>query len=139
MRSCLCFALVLVSSAPLAAQTLSDHGSGLGRNEAMVGLGLTMPFGGARAEERAPRVELRVARDTVDPDGSRRTDRSLRRQEVRVGLAFDRDRTLIVNGRALQTRREMGISDLGWVAIGVGTVLVVGGLVLNDALNDASD
>jgi len=38
-----------------------------------------------------------------------------------------------------EAERRHGISTIGWVAIGVGASLVIGGLLFVDALNDASE
>ncbi len=109
-----------------------------GRAEGIVGIGFTLPFGGGRQAE-APRLELRLARDTINMDGSRQSDRAGQRFESRIGIAFDGEQSLIVNGRPLERKQRNNFSTEAGIAVGVVAVLVIGGLLVADAARDASE
>ena len=121
----------VILSAALAtsasAQSIAPQSGPLSRPEGVVGVGLTVPFGGARHEE-APRVELRLARDSMNFDGSRQSSMvGWQPMEARVGISLAPDHKLTVNGRSIETDRRQGVSTIGWVVIGVGVVAVAGG------------
>jgi hypothetical protein len=127
--------------APVMAQGVNVQPSGLHRAEGVVAIGLTVPFGGGQRSD-PPRVELRMSRDLMQADGSRLSDRRGEAIGTRIGIALDRDgeHRLWLNGRLVaQDDQRQGVSTLGWVAIGVGVAVVGGGLLLFDALDDASE
>lgn len=127
--------------APAMAQGANVQLSGLHRAEGVVAIGLTVPFGGGQRSD-PPRVELRMSRDVLQADGSRLSDRRGEVVGTRIGIALDRDgeNRLWLNGRPVpQNDQRQGVSTLGWVAIGIGVAVVGGGLLLVDALNDASE
>ena len=134
-------AAVSLLASPAAAQQITTQGSGLQRTEAVVAVGITIPFGGTRRSD-PPRLELRMSRDMVQADGSRLSDRSSNAVGTSIGFALDRDaeNRLWLNGRPLpQADQRHGVSTLGWVAIGVGVIVVGGGVLLADAARDASE
>ncbi|NJS13603.1 MAG: hypothetical protein HC788_02065 [Sphingopyxis sp.] len=127
-------------TSPAAAQHMTTQGSGLQRAEAVVAVGITIPIGGSKRSDPA-RVDLRMTRDTLQADGSRLSDLTGRPLRTSIGLALDRnmENHLLINGRPLPEKdQRLGISTVGWVAIGVG-VLVVGGAVLYQVADDASE
>lgn len=132
--ACAGLLLVAMPNTPLAAQSINPALNGH-QNEARVSLALTMPLGHAADKRRtAPRVEL-IARSTR-PDGilpivARDEDR--RWQERRIGFTLDGSDTFTINGAPLtKTEHRDGISTVGWVAIGLGTLVVATVLVADD-------
>ena len=123
---------------PALGQSAGFRDQGLGRAEGIVGVGFTLPLGGGRKAE-PPRLELRMARDTINMDGSRQSDRATRRFESRIGIALDGKQSLLLNGRALERKPRNNISTEAGIAIGVVAVLVIGGLLVADAARDASE
>ncbi|WP_428627700.1 hypothetical protein [Sphingopyxis sp.] len=112
--------------------------NGLSRVDGVVGLGLTIPIGGDR-KKAPPRVELRLTRDVVNFDGNRQSSSGIGPTETRIGFSLERERRFLLNGRPLDKAQRNNVSTVGWIAIGVG-VVVIGGVVLTaDALRDASD
>ena len=136
-------AAALSLPAPALAQMLDSGGRPAGF-ERRVSAGVTIPLGASRSASGTPRLELRATGERFDPALDRR-DRAVARldtprRESRIGLTLESRPQLIVDGRALPPDQDkLGLSTLGWVAIGVVTVAVVGGLLFIDALNDASD
>ncbi|MBO9698220.1 MAG: hypothetical protein J7499_18660 [Sphingopyxis sp.] len=139
MRTMMATLLAGALVAPALGQQADFRDHGLSRAEGAVGIGFTVPFGGKRQSERAPRLELRLSRDTINSDGSRQSLRDDHRFESRIGIAFDGDRTLLVNGRPVEPVRRNNLSTGAAIAIGVVAVLVVGGLLVADAASDASE
>ncbi len=131
-------ALAAALTTPGLAQSGGFRDQGLGRTEGVVGIGFTLPLGGGRQKE-APRLELRLSRDTINIDGSRQSDREARRFESRIGIALDGDQSLLVNGRPIERRERNNLSTEVGIAIGVVAVLVIGGLLVADAARDASE
>ena len=132
----------VILSAALAtsasAQSIAPQSGPLSRPEGVVGVGLTVPFGGARHKE-APRVELRLSRDSVNFDGSRQSSTvGWQPMEARIGIALAPDHKLTVNGKSVETDRRQGVSTVGWVAIGVGVVAVAAGAWFYNAMEEAS-
>lgn len=121
-----------------SGQSIAPQSGALSRPEGVVGVGLTIPLGSARHRE-APRFELRLARDSMNIDGSRQSSRvDWRPMEVRVGVSLAPDHELTLNGQPLTNDRRQGVSTLGWVAIGLGAAAVVGGALYLNAMYDAS-
>lgn len=132
----------VILSAALAtsasAQSIAPQSGPLSRPEGVVGVGLTVPFGGVRHKE-APRVELRLSRDSVNFDGSRQSSTvGWQPMEARIGIALTPDHKLTVNGKSVETDRRQGVSTVGWVAIGVGVVAVAAGAWFYNAMEEAS-
>lgn len=126
------------------AQAFDPSGRPLGVDR-RAGVSVTLPLGGPAGAVRNPQLELRAVADhrgllAADPrDGRGWLPRSQPR-EARIGLTLAETPRLTIGGRELpQAERRLGVSTLGWVAIGVGATLVVGTLLLADALEDASE
>lgn len=118
---------------PLAFQ------NGLTRVEGVVGLGVSIPIGGNR-KKAPPRVELRLTRDVINSDGTRQSSTSsMRPIETRIGFSLERNRRLFLNGQPIDRTQRNNVSTVGWIAIGVGVVLIGGALLVADAARDASD
>jgi hypothetical protein len=129
-------------SAALTMPALADppafRDPAFSRSEGSVGVGLTIPFGTAR-QKAPPRVELRLARDVVNMDGSRQSNGGVPLMETRIGFSLERERRLLVNGRPIEKERRNNISTVGWIAIGVGVVVIGGVVLVADAARDASE
>jgi len=138
MRTIVAMLLTVALTTPALAQSGGFRDQGLGRSEGIVGVGFTLPLGGGRHKE-APRLELRLARDTINIDGSRQSDRDVRRFESRIGIALDGEQSLLLNGRPLERKQRNNLSTEVGIAIGVVAVLVIGGLLVADAARDASE
>lgn len=131
----------LFISAALATSALAEplaYQNGLSRVDGVVGLGLTIPLGGTR-QKAPPRVELRLTRDMVSIDGTRLSNHGIPLNETRIGVSLERDNRLLLNGRPIETARRNNVSTVGWIAIGVGVVLIGGAVLLADAARDASE
>lgn len=130
----------LLISAALTTSAVAEpmvYQSGMSRVDGVVGLGLTIPIGGQH-KKAPPRVELRLTRDVVNFDGTRQSSSSgIRPNETRIGFSLERDNKLLINGRSLDKSQRQGVSTLGWIAIGVGAAVIVGGVLLADALEDS--
>jgi hypothetical protein len=106
---------------------------------AFAGARLRVPLGGARAERRA-RAGLTLAPTmrVRDADGGSR----LRFGEgLELGLAPNRPLELSFAGQRMDRigDRRAGVSTLGWIAIGVGTIVVaaaVGTAILVHEINE---
>jgi hypothetical protein len=109
-------------------------------NDHRAQLGIVIPFGGKR-EEAKPRLELSLTNDRFLNNGAGfRWGEPLERRKMNIGFTLDERPVLMLNGKAppkADTRK--GISTWGWVAIGTGAALVVGGALFWDALEDASE
>ncbi len=139
MRTMMAVALAAALTAPAFAQRADFHDQGLSRTEGVAGIGFTIPFGGSRQSEQAPRLELRLSRDTINFDGSRQSQQDDRRFESRIGISLDGKQRLMVNGREIERSQRNNLSTGAAIAIGVVAVLVVGGLLVADAARDASE
>lgn len=131
-------ALGTMLTAPALAEPMSFRDAAFSRPEAMVGIGLTIPFGGSRKKDPA-RVEMRIARDVVNSDGSRQSATTLRPMETRIGFSLESERRLLINGRPFERERRTNVSTAGWIAIGAAVVLIGGALLVADAASDASE
>jgi hypothetical protein len=122
------FLTALALPAAALAEPVNIHSASLARQEGVVGIGLTLPFGGQRKPE-PPRVELRIARDVIGWDGSRQSASGVYQAETRLGFQLAPGNLLTLNGRPIEKDRRLGLSTGGAIAIGVG-VAVVAGVVL---------
>ncbi len=138
MRTLIVMLLAAALTTPSLAQSVGFRDQAGGRTEGIVGASFTLPLGGGRKTE-APRLELRLARDTINIDGSRQSDRMDRRFESRIGIALDGKQSLLLNGRPFERKQRNNISTEAGIAIGVVAVLVIGGLLVADAARDASE
>jgi len=135
------FVLAALISSPVAAQHVTTQSSGLQRSEAVIGVGLTIPFGGGAQQKEPARVDLRWTRDMLQADGSRLSDQTGRAFRGSLGIALDRDldNRLLLNGRPIPKQDDRrGVSTLGWIAIGV-TVIGAGIFVLYQVADAQSE
>ena len=59
---------------------------------------------------------------------------------ARAGFTLEQSPRFTTDGREMDAHDDRhGISTLGYVAIGVGAAVIVGGLLFADAVRDASD
>ena len=140
MRMGLIVIVMLGVSGPALAQSADPLRTG---TERRVSAGIAIPFG-PRGTAETPQLELRST--TVRHDGSDLAalgrDGWLPRCQhtARVGFTLERSPGFTMNGREMNAGAERhGISTLGYVAIGVGAAVIVGGLLFADAVRDASD
>ena len=134
----LCAALAAAQPAG-AAEIVGAGGAEGSRRGAFAGARLRVPLGGSAEKARAGFAFATVER-------ARSTGQSRIAPGLEYGFAQDRGMELAVAGRPLSElrgQRRAGVSDLGWVAIGVGAVVVVGVLGyaawLNHELNEPHD
>jgi hypothetical protein len=133
----------LALPAPGMAQMLDASGRPAG-SERRITAGLTIPLGASSAPESKPRLELRSSSHRFDPALAER-DRvvarlSVPRSEARFGVTLDDRPLLVVDGHAVPAGpHKLGLSTVAWVAIGVVSVAVIGGLILVDRIEDSSD
>ena len=133
-----------LSGLGLSGQALAQSADPLRTGtERRVSAGIAIPFG-ARGTAETPQLELRST--AIRHDGSDwavfgrdgwlpRRDRT-----ARIGFTLERSPRFTIGGREMEANDERhGISTLGYVAIGVGAAVIVGGLLFADALNDASE
>ena len=140
MRKGLIVMLVMVG---VSGQALAQGADPLRTGtERRVTAGIAIAFG-PRGTAETPQLELR---STVRHDGSDLAvfgrDGWLPRRErtARVGFTLEQSPRFTIDGREMDARDDRhGISTLGYVAIGVGAAVIVGGLLFADAVNDASD
>ena len=116
-------AVQLVAVQPAAAAEIVDAAQPEATQRgAFAGARLRVPLGGKTEKARAGLAFAAVER-------ARTTGESRIAPGLEYGFAGGRGLELAVAGRPLaelRGERKAGVSDLGWVAIGVGTVLVVG-------------
>jgi hypothetical protein len=140
--------VILASLATVAVQAAGWENQSMDvRPGAFVGARVQLPLGG-KVQAR-PRAAL-----TVAPTQSRISDDGMIRTRIGEGLALnfggDPKPSLTVAGIRADTalrnqvtaRNGSGISTGGWIAIGVGTVVVAGAIGLAlfvDAVNDNSE
>jgi hypothetical protein len=139
IRKCVAIAVgAALASSPAAGQQADFRDNGLVRAESRVMVGLVLPLGG-QGSERAPQVELRMARGIVGANGQRLLGYDDSPFVSRIGLSLDGQDLFLVNGRLVQQDDRQGVSTLGGVAIGVGVLLVAGSLLVLDRVRDASE
>lgn len=138
------FFTVLIVMMGLTGQALAQTADPLrDGTERRVSAGIAIPFG-PRGTAGTPQLELRST--TVRHGGSDLAafggDGWLPRREhtARIGFTLERSPSFTMDGREMDLRANRhGISTLGYVAIGVGAAVIVGGLLFADAVRDASD
>ena len=140
----LCVAQVAgAATAAQAADLHRDAGSSRSTLGAFAGARLSVPLGAGR--ERKLRAGLTVAPllQRQQSDGSLRTRVG---EGVELGVSGDEKVGLTFTplARLAETRpgpkgRKLGISTLGWAAIGSVVVIVGGLLILNDYVRDQSE
>jgi hypothetical protein len=129
---------------PAFAQHVTSQSGAFQQNEASIGIGLTIPFGGSTKQSEPARVDLRWSRDVISADGSRLSVQTGRNFQSSIGVALNRgwDNQLLLNGRALpKADGRQGISKGGKIAlivVGVGA-LAFGGLVIAQQLQGPTD
>jgi len=132
-------------AAPLHAAPWRDQGSQM-RPGAFIGAQFTMSFGGQ--DRPQPRAQLAIAptQSRISSDGSVRTrvgrglgfgvttgDRpTLTLAGVRADTALHPQR-----GNSADPDKKLGVSDAGWVAIGLGVVVIAGGAYFLYLLKEA--
>lgn len=135
-------AFSLIAS-PASAQ-LSNNLASSAAVESRVQAGIVIPLGqGGSSAERAPRLEAwsehRPLRDLPVPILRPSMDPAVLRQS-RIGFSLGDQTRLLVNGRDVgQENGRMGISTLGWVGIGVGLAVLVGGAIASNGFNISPD
>ncbi len=126
----------IVAAQPAAAATYQDTATV--QSGTFAGARLRLSLGG-KQEDRRVRAGLAFAPTLRSQSGSGEV-RTRIGEGVELGFTGDRPLTLSLAGRPvsqllpgqskLEDERQMGISTGGYVAIGVGVALVVGGFVL---------
>lgn len=129
-------AAVMLAAQPVAAAELVEAAATMpAQRGAFAGAQLRVPLG--RTAEK-PQAGLAFA----GLERSRTTGAQRMSQGLALGVDTAGKLQLAAGGRQIdrEAQRKMGVSTLGWVAIGVGAAVVVGvvgyGLWLNHALND---
>lgn len=141
----------LVAAQLLAAQpatAASFEQLGPANTEAGVFAGARLRIALGSASRNKARIGLTLAPMTRSQWGDGRT--RLRFGEgAGLGMTGNGPIQVLLAGRSLSSfapqrsaidrKNASGISTLGWVAIGTGAALIVGGFLFADALNDASE
>lgn len=123
---------------PLQAQSLVARPGDVDRRASVA---ITIPFGGKKSEETKPRMELLMSQDRA-PNQDTRYDfeHMYRPRESRIGFTLDKQPSLMVNGRVVQSQENKArMGTWGYVAIGVGVALLTGAVLLADKMRDASE
>ena len=128
-----------VIAGPLHAAPWQDQGSEV-RPGAFIGAQFKMSFGGQARPQPRTQLTLAPTRSSLSNSGQVTT-------RIGEGLALDftskAKPTLTLAGTRVDTAlhpqhgRRLGISDTGWVAIGLGVVAVAGGLYFLHLLDEA--
>lgn len=137
----------LIAAAPAAAADIGLSNAGAVQTGTFAGVRLRIPLG------KTVRVKPQLAL-TLAPMMRAETSGGRVAMRFGEGVAFgfaggERAATVRFGGRPLSTftqrdekidpKNKAGISTLGYVAIGAAVVLIGGGLLFFDALNDASE
>ena len=140
--------VLLVSALALPASAIAQSLGPDGRplvNDRRVGVGLSIPLGGPSAARGKPQLELRssVAGDANERFLRPRGETSSFRQpdrETRIGFTLEAHPRLTIAGREMpKSDHKLGISTIALVGIAILSGAVVAGLILEDAINDASE
>ena len=134
-----CAAQLLAAQPAAAAELIGNPGATAPQRGAFAGARLRLPIGGTREKAHAGLTLTGIER-------SRSTGENRFSEGFEAGFARGGEFRLAMGGRPLeapQGQRKAGVSTLGWVAIGVGTAVVVGalgfGLWLDERLEDANE
>lgn len=136
--------VALAGSSPASAQLLDSAARPLD-GPRRVSVGVTIPFGGPATTPAKPQLELRAAADRGRDDArgifpGPSDPIAWNRREARIGLTLESHPRLTVAGREVSAQDNgLGISTVGYVAIGVLAAAVVGGLLLVDRIEDSSE
>ena len=147
MRNCLITGLIasqLVAAPVAAADLVKDSPMTSSQSGAFAGARVRVALGGGEQQGQL-RAGLVMAPTMHSESNDRRY--VLRFGEgIELGARQGSPLALSIAGRPVtgpEARRlsgpRAGVSTIGWVAIGTGVVLVVGTLLLVDAMNDASE
>ena len=133
---------VLSAASPALAADIDDgRTAGPAAFGAFAGARLRVPLGG----REGPKAGLALTNIRVDGSGARRFSRGVElgfegADKLQLSIAGQRvDRLGMQPGGRSPEGQKLGVSTVGWVAIGVGVAAVVGGLLFLDAVRDASD
>ena len=130
MISMLVATQILVAAQPTFAADLGDEGGAARqRHGAFAGARLRVPLGGGSDTKARAALAVAPVLESRDSGGSLRTRFG---EGVELGFA-DREKVgLSLGGTRLSdlgqgpNGRKLGVSSLGWVAIGLGAALVIG-------------
>ena len=136
MMAILIASQLTLAAPPARAAELLSEGTAFQRG-AFAGARLHLPLGDSRDKPRAAIAFAPAAR-------SRDTGSSLVGRGLELRLSERGALRFAAGGRALdaKNKQKAGVSTLGWVAIGVGTVLALGAVaaaVTYDRLTDCDD
>jgi len=131
------------ASTAQAADLHREAGTTSSRMGAFAGARLSLPLGPGKARKMRAGVSVAPMMQGQRPDGSVRTRFGEGLEfgvsgDEKVGLTFA-PLARIAEAKAEKKGRKLGISTLGWAAIG-SVVVIVGGLaILVDHINDQSE
>ena len=134
-------AVIFAASPVVAADIEAGRTAGPAVFGAFAGARLRVPLGGS---ER-PKAGLAFTHLRLDASGATRFSKG-----VELGFVGDKQLQLSIAGQRLDRLgvqpggrgpegQKLGVSTVGWVAIGVGVAVVVGAALFVDAVRDASD
>ena len=130
--------LAILLHTPLHAQSMVSRPGDVDRRASIA---ITIPLGGQKSEETKPRMEVLMSQNRARTNDYRYDfERTYHPRESRIGFTFDKKPSLMVNGRAVQPQdRKARMGTVGYVLIGVAVVAGIGVLIVDDALDDASE
>jgi hypothetical protein len=124
-------AQIAAAAQPAMAADLGDRGTVAQRQGAFAGARLRIPLNGSRAGKAQAGLTLAPILQGLQADGSVRT-RFGEGLELRLSgttrpqLAFGgRSLAQLAQGRGGPDGRKLGVSTIGWIAIGVGVAAIV--------------
>jgi hypothetical protein len=133
---------VLATASPAFSADINDSvGAGPAAFGAFAGARLRVPMGG----REAPKAGLAVTHVRLDGSGARRFSKGVELgfaggDRLQLSIAGQRVDRLAMQPMGKSTDgRKLGVSTLGWVAIGAGVAVIVGAALFVDAVRDASD
>ncbi|QAY75927.1 hypothetical protein [Sphingosinicella sp. BN140058] len=128
-----CLLVGLLAAEPLLAAELIDPARSTLQRGAFAGARLRVPLGA----RDAPRFGVALA----PTQRERETGATALAAGLELGFTGRGHFELAAAGKPLRFdgERKSGVSTLGWIGIGAGVALVVGGLLFIDAVRDSSD
>ena len=134
MIAALAAAQIAATAQPaMAAELAAEPGAASQRHGAFAGARLRIPLDGTKARKAQAGLTLAPMIQGRSADGSQRTrfgeglELRLAGDSAKPELAFGgRSLAQLKEGRTGPDGRKLGVSTLGWVAIGVGAALIVG-------------